>query len=69
MQSTSRHPWDILGRAVADIDPAPAELEDVLLHLQINWVNIPKRKITKLMRSMNSRFCTFIVGQGDPTHY
>ena len=30
----SRHDWDIVGRAVAEIDPAPAGLEDLMPHLQ-----------------------------------
>ena len=63
------HAWDILGWAVAEIDPSPAGLEDLLLHLQIKWANIRQRKITKLMRSMNSRVHTCIAAQGGPTHY
>ena len=65
MQPISRDAWDILDRAVV----APAGLEDVLLQLQIEWANIPQRKITTLMRSMNSRVHTCIAAQGGPTHY
>ena len=65
MQPISRHPWDILGRAVAEIDPAL----DLLLHFQIELANIPQRKITKLMRSMNSPVHTCIAAQGGPTHH
>ena len=63
------HVWDILGGAVAEIDPAPAALEDLLLHLQVEWSNVTQRKITKLMRSMDSRVRTCIAAQGGPTHY
>ena len=69
MQLLSRHAWDVLSRAVTEIDPAPAGLEDLLLHLQIKWANIPQRKITGRMRSMNGRVCTCIAAQGAPTHY
>ena len=65
----SKHAWDILGRAVAEIDPAPVTLDNLLLHLLIKWANYPKRKITKLMRFMNSRVHTCIAALGGPTHY
>ena len=52
MQSISRYAGDILGRAVS-IDPAPTQ-EDLLLHLQFEWANIPKGKIIKLMRSITA---------------
>ena len=70
MQPLSRHAWDILHTAASgNVFPAPAGLNNLLLHLQIEWANIPKRKITKLMRSMNSRARIFIASQGSPTHY
>ena len=69
MQPISMHAWDIPGSAVAEIDPALAGLVDLLLHLKIKWANIPQRKITKLMRSMNIRVCTRIAAQGGSTHY
>ena len=47
MQPISRHAWDILGTADAVIYPAPAGLEVLLPHLQIEWANRNQRKITE----------------------
>jgi hypothetical protein len=61
--------WDIVGRAMSKVHPAPTTKEDLLLELQIAWGNIPQRKITKLVRSMNPRVRECIANQGGPTHY
>ena len=52
--------WDMLGQALSKVHPAPTPKEDILLQLQIEWGNIPQRKITKLVRSMNTRVCKCI---------
>ena len=60
--SPIEHMGDILGRALAQIDPAPATIEDLLLHLQVECANIPQRKITNVMRSTNSIPCNMGFG-------
>ena len=34
----------MFGRSVAAIDPAPAGVEDLLLHLQIEWANLHQKE-------------------------
>ena len=57
MQTVSMHAWDICGRAMVIIDLAPAGLDYILLHLQIEWAKcIPKEnhKANEIHEQQNS---------------
>ena len=61
------HVWDQMGRAVASMNITNVQQ---LAHALVDaWNNIPQAKITRIIRSMNSRCLSVVDAEGGHTRY
>ena len=63
------HVWDILGRAIKAMNPAPRTVQELEAALIDKWENIPQRDLRTLCLSMRRRCTSLIAARGSHTRY
>ena len=63
------HAWDILGRAIKSMNPAPRTIPELEAALIDKWNNIPQRYLRTLCLSIRRRCTALIAARGSHTRY
>ena len=63
------HVWDMLGRRIRNLIPAPRTLDELRRALSEQWAVIPQEDISRLVQSMPRRIDTVIQARGGNTRY